>query len=561
MNFNFNISRIFTLGIAFFFETLHIHAQSTKVFVKCINVADGTAIKNLSLKAISNPGNSIILPIKDQSSVYFLINKIEAYKIIAESPGFYTEETSLSADQIEEETNLEIKMNPKPIGTALISVIDAATKEKISSNLDIQFKNAHFNFKTDPNTPEIVFDYEINGDYQLEANAVGYFSKKQNITLSLKTINIPEKITISLDKKPTFQTIQFYDEASKQPLKEVDLEVIDAKTKKKIPTQKTDNETFQWEAFVDEKYILNAKADGFREINQSIAFSSTVIKMGFSKPKPIQIQIMDSDTQKPIKTSFEIITPNRNKEKYNSSEKEPLAYLAMEVGKYEISTFSDDYLNQSGSFNIKSLTETSPDFILKLKKRGAEYEINVFDNETKAPLPLANVKIFNNNSSVLESERVGNKTKVWISETKKYFFEVTAADYFDYTANISFDQSIQVFLRKKPTETFQTFKFEILDAIDQTKVKNAKISFLLDAPNPRVLNILEPNSEGFIEEKLDLAKKYFLEVEARGYQPIRDLKIDKSKTSLRILLHPNQVSTVEFKCSITAFCRAKRNKT
>jgi outer membrane protein OmpA-like peptidoglycan-associated protein len=542
-----NKNIIFFPILYFLLLSSSLKAQENKITfnVVVLNNVDGNPIKNTTVKVTNKTDNLELKLITKKNEQYYEVSSNKEVLITVNAVGFYTEEAQYYPEEIKDGDYLEIRLGPKPSGQLVIRVIDSATKKPVEADVEITFFAKNQKEKLTVSNPEIAYFYELKGKYKIITIAKGYLNDVRELNLDISTGQFVTKEVIELVSNRKNQIIEVFDKSSNTPLFSQGVVAITHKeTNQKVFEGKAIGNKINFDGYLNDQYIATFSAEGYTTFSENFKLEGKPLKFGLSPITSVDIDIFDEETDKRLSIDLELVSPTKIGTKLKTSENSSIKFVPTEIGTYTITSKAKGYMNKSGTIVIKSLAAGNSFYSLRLSSGSNEYEINVFDADTKQPVNNAIVKVFDDQSKEIQGKTLKNQKKVTLESEKKHFYEVSASGYFDYTSNISFDKSIQVYLKKIEADKLETFKFFVLDAQTKLPIKEARIRIFDETGKPIPVNF-QSDKLVFVTDKINLKNNYSLEINAKGYNNLKE-NLNKSENERNIFLSSTDLKPYTF---------------
>ena len=522
----FGVLSLFANSETFAFENI-------KLKVVVINSFDGNQLQsNFDVKVTLDPGGQVVKLSSNKKESFYEVSRGQALKVSVTAVGFYAEQKVVETENLNDGDVIEVQMNPKPSGKLVLTTLDAETKDPVIADVEIVYFSRINKEKINEQNPQILYFFEMKGKYKITTNANGYLKDYREIDLDISADQKTENLVIELVKNRMKQEVNFFDVSTNAKISTGTAAVTHVETGQKIFDGKIENGKILFDGNRNDNYIITSKVNGFSDFKSPFSLDGKPKKYGITPNSSLQIEIFDEESNERLGVELEIISPSGKKFKAITSSKETYNFTPTETGTYTIESKASGYINRSGNFSIKSLTAGNTFYTLRLKKGSNEYVINVFDYETKNPVNNAVVKVFNEQSREIQGKASKNQKTVNLDAEKKHFYEVSAAGYFDYTANVAFDKSIQVFLKKKVADSLVTVELKVVDEQTRLPIKDARLRVFEENSKALALSF-DPANSVFISNKINPKLNYNYELSAKGYNNLRQsLAFDAKKIEL-----------------------------
>jgi outer membrane protein OmpA-like peptidoglycan-associated protein len=507
--------------------------ENIKLNVVIVNSFDGNQLKsNFDLKVTLDPGGQAVKLTTNKKESYYEVSRGQSLKISVIAEGFYAEQKVVETESLNDGDVIEVQMNPKPSGKLLLTTLDIETKEPVNADVEIVYFSRINKEKINEQNPQIQYFFEIKGKYKITTNARGYQKDYREVDLDISADKKTENLVIELVKNSLKQEVSLYDVSTNAKISTGTATVTHVETAQKIFDGKIENGSIIFDGSRNDNYTIKTKVNGFSEYITPFVLDGKPKKYGLTPNASLQLDFFDEETNDRVSVDLEITSPSGKKFKAIASAKEAYNFTPTETGTYTIASKASAYINSSENISIKSLTAENTQYTLRLKKSSNEHVINVFDYETKKPLNNALVKVFSEQSREIQGKANNNQKTVNLDAEKKYFYEVSAAGYFDYTANVGIDKSIPVFLKKKMADSLTTIEIKVIDEQSRLSIKDANLRIFDESSKTMPLSFDSRNST-FIADKINPKLNYTYEVSAEGYNNLKQsLALNEKKMEL-----------------------------
>ncbi|MCP9769958.1 OmpA family protein [Lacihabitans sp. LS3-19] len=519
-----------------------------KIYMVLVNSFDGNQImSDFQIKVFMEPSGKEIKPTSNKKESYYEVPEGKSIKVIASAVGFYEEQKVFETNNVLDGDMLEMQLNPKPSGGLVIRTIDAETKDPVASELFIVFFSRKNKLSINEQSPQANYFYEQKGKYSIYTTATGYLNDARELDLDISADSKIQSLVIELVKNRLKQEVEIFDKSTNSKVNSGIASVTHVLTGQKVFEGKIVDGKIAFIANRNEDYILSTKSEGFTDLKEPFTLDGSSKKFGLSPNSSLQIDIYDDETNERMGLEIEIVSPTGKKFKVITMSKTPYTFIPEEKGTYTIESKAKGYINRTGTFNIKSMSAGNTFYTLRLKKGSNEYVIKVYDIETKNPINNAMIKVFNEQSREIQGKALKNEKTVNLDVEKKHFFEVSATGYFDYTANIGFDRSVQVYMKKLQVDSLASYTIQIIDSQTLLPIKDARIRVFENTSKAIALSFDSKNSL-FKTDKINpkLKYSYSYELSAKNYTNLRE-QLNISKSDIVINLSPFDIKTYYFK--------------
>ncbi len=545
---------VFSL-ISLFVGTSTFAFENIKLRVVVVNSFDGNRLQsNYDVKVTLDPGGQELKLTSNKKESFYEVSRGKILKVAVSAVGFYAEQKIVETENLSDGDVIEVQMNPKPSGKLVLTTLDAETKDPVISDVEIVYFSRINNEKINQQNPQILYFFEMKGKYKITTNAKGYLKDYREVDLDISADQKTENIVIELTKNRMKQEVSLFDVSTNAKISSGTAAITHAETGQKIFEGKIENGMIQFDGNRNDNYTLITKVNGFSDFKGPFSLDGKPKKYGLTPNSSLQIEIFDEETSARLGTDLEIVSPTGKKFKVVTNNKEAYNFTPTETGTYTIESKAAGYINRSGNFSIKSLTAGNTFYTLRLKKGSNEYVINVFDYETKNPINNAIVKVFNEQSREIQGKGNKNQKTVNLDAEKKHFFEVSANGYFDYTANVAFDKSIQVFLKKKLADSLITLEIKVVDEQTRLSIKDARLRVFEDNSKAMALSF-DPANGVYVSNKINPKRVYNYELSAKGYNNLRQ-NLDLGQNKMELVMTAFEISNFYFS-AFDAFTKEK----
>jgi outer membrane protein OmpA-like peptidoglycan-associated protein len=541
----------FILLFLVFFKTVSANKfiEDIRITILVVNDVDGTEIKSADLVVSEAVGGRIIKPTKGKTETYYVLPEGKDIKVKAKAAGYYTEDRLLIGSEIRSGQILNLRLSRKIAGEIKITTVDSETKLPVESNVEITFFSNKSNKKLDKIIKEYIYLYDLAGKYKILVTAKGYLNYEQEHDLEI--IENQPGLIIELQKNRINQLVELKDNSSNENIRSGTMTVLHNVTGQKIFSGKIVNGKVNFDGNKNETYSVEIIAEGFTTVKKTFKMDGNILKYELTPLTSYEIDIFDDETDKRISVNLEIVSPKGLKTLLKSLETESIKYFPNEIGTYSIVSKGIGYINKSGTFIIKTIDGGSSFYTLRLKKGSNEYEISVFDFDTKAPIDVATIKVFNDQSKEISGKKNKNTFTVNLEGEKKHFFEITAKEYADYTANVLTEKNIPVYLKKKQAIVLDKYEFVVVDDVSKQPIKDAK--FRVFDSNDRMVQLsFDANTQKYQTDKIVSTQVYSYEASAKGFNNIKEsLSLNEKSIIIPLTIAGLKTYSFEFKDAIT----------
>lgn len=522
-----------------YFSVFSQEKENIRLKVRVVNGIDGSEIKNPKIK-ISYALSENIISLKTEKKVSFYeVVKGANIKVAAESFQFYPEEKLFETDRLFDDDVLEIKLNPRPAGHAIITVVDNLSKEPILAKVTIGIDGAKNSQSTSAEKNELEIYYEKNGLYTILVEAEGYDSKelKEDLKVNDKS---GKKINVALTKSLFSQLLSFKNRLSGESITPSSVKIISERFSHLSP--KWNPSTQNFESPKGENYTIVASKEGFVDIEARIKADGNNLELLF-EPKPLSsffITINDLTTSKKVSSEIEIVSPTGVKLTASSDK----SFLPKEKGEYIFTLKHLEY----GEIVQKAVSQYSNDkkdipvnFEVWSK---IEIKIVVLDSLTNKPINNALIKAFNEKSKEVQGISTLNTKAFKKAVNERLFYEVSAEGYSDRTGNVSgtnvTNATVNVYLNKKTD--FQEHEYAFIDALTKQSIRKTQV-IILDE-NKKAIETLFNSAKGtYLSYKIDASKAYSISVKADGYKEL-NAPLRNNARNITLEMEPSNLDEV-----------------
>lgn len=513
--------------------------EKIRLNVRVINSVDGAEIKNATVKMSYSLSENVISPKTEKKVSFYEVVKGADIKVLAEAFQFYPEEKRFETDRLFDDDVLEVRLNPRPAGSAIIAVIDAKSKQPVPASVEISFGGSKNSQSTSQNKQELEIYYERNGLYTLTASAPGYDTKE--LKEDLKINGALKKVTIELNKTLSAQQLVFKDKTNKDLVLKPTVEITSA-TGQNVAWNSAKGE---FATLPGENYAVKAILEGYNNFQAQVKADNRPIEL-FLEAKslaPFVMKIQDMITLSNVLSEIDITTPSGLKEK--ASTRSP--YTPKEKGEYTFEFNSPEM----GSHTVKAVTA----FIQDKKEIPVNFEVRskitlkivVLDSISKQPIPDVTIRAFNEKSNEIQGNQERNSKSFKISSLERIFYEVSAPGYPERTGNtgatgdVSF-KTTTVYLNKKVIENFQEHEYTFVDAHTKEPILRTQI-IILDHNKKAVETLFNAAKGTYLTYKIDPSKTYTLQAKSLGYKDLNE-SLKSGSRNITIEMEPSDLEEV-----------------
>jgi outer membrane protein OmpA-like peptidoglycan-associated protein len=507
--------------------------DNIKLRVVLVNGFDGNQIKsNFEVKVTLDPGNQEIKPTYDKKESSYSVPEGKSIKVVANAVGFYTEQKLIETASLGDGDVVEIQMNPKPSGKLELTTVDSETKDPVESEVEIVFFSRNNREKINEENPRILYFYEMKGTYKVTIQAKGYLKDYRELELDISADQKTAAVVVELVKNRMKQEVNIFDVSTNAKINSGTASVTHVETGQKIFDGKIENGVVRFDGNRNDNYTIQTKVSGFSDFKSPFKLDGKPQKFGITPSSALKIDVFDEESGDRLGLDLEITSPSGVKTKAITNNKESYSFVPTEIGSYSIESRAVGYINRSGTFNIKSLAAGNTFFTLRLKKGSNEYLLSVFDSETQKPINAVTIKVFSEQSREVQGKANKNQKTVNLDTEKRYFYEVTAAGYYEHTANITNEKTVKVFLKKKLADSLTAIEIVVVDEQTMLPIKDARLRIFEDNTKALALSF-DPVNSVFSSNKVNPKLNYLYELSAKGYNNLRQpLSLAEKKVTI-----------------------------
>lgn len=524
--------QFFFLFILISSEVFSQELEKIRINFRVYNGVNGAAVKNVVLDVRYAQTGNEIKPGSEKKETFYEIVKGATIKVKAEVPQFYPEEIRFETDRLYAGDVLEVKLNPRPAGSALISVLDSKSGFPLIASVNISFEGSSSTQETSEDKNELQIYFEKNGEYSFQIEADGYESQSFLKNLNINQKN--EKIIVKLNRSPVLFNVLVKDKAGKQALGEAEISIKD--TKGKLATAASKSSFY---LLPDENYTISVSKEGYALFTSPVKSllmpesSNIEVLMEAKSLAPFFVSAKNAISQKEIQTEIEVLLPSGKTEFAKSNS----LYAPKEKGEY---TFKINKENL-GTYSQNAQTQFSDaqkqvDVNFEILQK-TTMKIVVLDSLTQKPIPNPEIRLFNQKSNMLQGTQANN-TKTYIAtENDKLFYEISADGYPERTGNIvAKDGVVTVFLAKKIVINFQELEISLIDNVTKKPIDRTQL-LILDENN-KVVEVLYNSAKGtYLTYKIIENKPFYVQAKAEGYLELSNV-LNTSERKVTLGLTP-----------------------
>jgi outer membrane protein OmpA-like peptidoglycan-associated protein len=528
------------LGIILSAHSTHAqNSENVRLKVRVVNSVDGSEIKNPSVVMTYVLTDNVISLKTEKKNTFYDVKKGAQIKVEVSTFQFYTEVSTYNTDHLYDDDVLEIRLNPRPAGSAVVSIIDAKTKAPLPATLQISFEGTQNSQNTSASKPELEIYFEKNGRYVFNATAPGYETKEIKVDLKLRTANTVEKpIIIELNKSLLAQKLVFKNKVSKELLQgKMTVEIINVSDKSKTTIWSSTKEEFEYAS--GDSYNVTVEKEGFKPLFSQIKPDGRTLEL-LLEPRgiaPFMVEVKESGSTAKVNTQIKVTSPSGAEETIVSNTR----YQPKEVGQYTFSFTKDGY----GSYEQKISSQYRDEAIpVNFEMRGdTEIKIVVLDSISKQPIENAAFKVFKENLTEIKGSRERNAFSFKKAPFENATFEISSPNYSPKSgkinsADVSFN-TVTVYLAKRIVENLQEHEYTFVDAHTKEPVKKTQV-IILDANKQTVETLFNSSKGSYLTYKINPEKEYSIQVKADGYKDLnaplsrgpRDVSFELQPTTL-----------------------------
>jgi outer membrane protein OmpA-like peptidoglycan-associated protein len=516
--------RLWYLFLGIIISTQVIQAQNTdniRLSVRVVNSIDGSEINRPTINVSYSLTNNSIPPKTEKKNTFYEVRKGAQIKVEAASFQFYTEVTTFDTDNLYNDDIIEIKLNPRPAGSAVVKIIDSKSKNPIPATLKISFEGTQNAQNTTKDKPELEIYFEKNGKYAFNASSEGYDSKEIKVDLKLRTANTTEKpIIIELSKSLVAQKLIFKNKTTNEIISDnLQVEIINVSDKNKTTIWNSTKGEFEF--YPGDTYSLAIEKQGFKSVSRQIKPSEKPLELLLepSSLTPFLIEVKEPNSTAKVDIQIKVTTPSGKEELSQSN----VVYIPKELGQYTFSFAKDGY----GSYEQKSVSKydkgAKPDLVSFELRGDAEIKIVVLDSTSNQPIENAGFRVFKENKNEIKGTRQRNSFSFMKPPFEFATFEISAPNYIPKLgqikpSDVSFN-TVTVSLSKRVVENFQEHEYSFVDAHSKESIKKTQV-IILDDKKETVETLFNSSRGSYLTYKINPEKKYTIQVKADGYKDL-----------------------------------------
>ena len=489
------------------------HAQYT-VILDSFDDINGTPLK--VEYRVESTKNKKSYTIQNEDGVSFItLKEDDEVRIRVFIENYYPEEHFVNANELDtEEVSVRFPLRKMPSAELTFKAINMQTGKTEPASFELYNEgrmvgrgNTTRNFETYTTT------VSKGGEYTIKVTAPGFTDKQE---LFVTEIGTPaHKITkeIKIEKAAQEIAVRVLDEQTGNPVKSsIKIENVANGEVLHASTALNGMTLFLFEN--GKSYKITAEAESYKAVEKVVQGAQREDLKVFLRPETsVTFTAIDALTERPIDATFEVIAPSGKKITLLENGK---SFLPTEKGKYAVTVSSNGYLTKNGSVSVNSFTGGKIDFSFALDEADKQYHITVLDFYSKEIVKDADLRVYGPNSTKLEGIKP-DKSYLWEFSTdpqKKYFIEVDAEGYVDYTQMLKEDQkTIEVLLKWKPEVTY---KLRVLDKTLKTPIQQSTMGVLNSAGKDVFVYKTETAGEFLVKQDKNQTFSYM--ISAKGYK-------------------------------------------
>lgn len=529
-----------------FFSLAYTPIEDIRLIVKLINDVDGNEIKTDVTITVTDVQSGKVIALKSaKGKKFYEISAGNKFKVVALASGFYTEEKEFDSKEKSDLDIIEIRLKPRTAGSIMVKAIDKNTSRVVGADFELSANGKILKGKSTAANSEFNFLVEKAGAFKLVTYSPNYNTDTREVEIVENQGNI--SITVSLMPSKIPQSIDFYS-VNSNAVVETGKAIIKSKDKNFVVYDgQFKNGKLSFEGKPGETFNILINAEGYNTLQEIFVLDGEPRKIGLSANASIDIDVFDEETKERIEGDILITSPSGKTSKIRSSKISSTIFSPKELGTYSIESAITNYQNRSGTVIMKNLVSGKMFYSLMLKKGNNEFVVSVFDAQTKKPIDNALIKVFNNDSKEVNGKSSKNSKFLRLDLDKKYFFEVTAVGYLDYTQNINNERVVNVYLQSPKRDTLDSFNIQVIDFQSKLPVDDAKV-FVSDENKKAQKTEYATLKKQFSIKRLDTKGDYNIEATAKAYKTGTQ-KIDMKALPDNIILTPVDVTIYNFKAN------------
>ena len=304
----------------FFNKTQVAAADNLHLRIVLVNDRDGNEIKSsYDLKVFLEPGGQELkLTTDKKKNSFYEVPEGKNIKVKVTAVGFYADERVFDTQNMSDGDLVEVRMNPKPSGSLIVTTIDGETKDPVISDVEIVFFSRINKEKINETNPQINYFYEQKGKYKLTTVAKGYLNDVREVDLDISADQKNTNLVIELVKNRMKQAIEFTDKSTNLKLTTGTASIKHKETGQNIYEGKIINGGIEFDANRNNNYILTVKSNGFTDLVENFVLDGKPKKYGLTPNSSLMIDIFDDETNARIGCELELISPTGKKNKTHS---------------------------------------------------------------------------------------------------------------------------------------------------------------------------------------------------------------------------------------------------
>lgn len=508
-----------------FYFLFPIPVFGIEIYLEAVDNFDGTPLE-VEFR-IQNLKNGKSLVVKDDGGMkYFDYKEGEEIQIKVFKEGYYPEERTIENS---EKDQVIFRLKRRPTAELIFQVKEAGSNAFIPAEVEVLLEGIPvYKSSSTKNQQALSVVVTSSGEYTIISKSKGFADVLERKKIEVSSPKNIVEIDLFHAKEAPEVLVQFLDEQLGKPVT-LDIEIGLKGNGAKVYQGKPINGEFKFTFNANETYVVRAKGAGFKEFVKEIrgpvlSNQRFIVQQDFH----VYFDVLDGSNRKDIPAIIHLTTPS-GKEITLSEAKQ---FVPQEKGDFKVVVESSGYLSKTGTILVNSLGGSAIAFEFLLEKGDDIYEIKIIDKYTRSLIPDADLQVFAQSGGKLRDLKM-NKDGLWqfsTSSKEKYFIEIRAKDYTDFTKNLKKDEkTILVELFWKPE---LTYSIEPRDAVSGLFIPNASLK-ILDQKNQEVFVAREDKK--FLA-KLYKNQNYSYDVRAEGYwREISGIKSEAGNVQVLLL--------------------------
>lgn len=451
----------------------------------------------------------------EDGTVFFELKEDDEVRIKVFIENYYPEEHFVNANELDtEEVSVRFPLRKMPSAELTFKAINAQSGKPEPAAFELYSEGRMVGRgNTTRNFDSYTITVSKAGEYTIKVVAPGFTDKQELLVTEIGTP--AHKITkeIKIEKAAQEVAVRVLDEQTGNPVKSsikiensANGEILHASTALNGMT------LFLFEN--GKTYKISAEAEGYKVIEKVVQGAQREDLKVFLRPETsVAFTAVDALTDRQIEAAFEVTAPSGKKITLLGDGK---SFLPTEKGKYAVTVSSSGYITKNGSIAVNSFTGGKIDFSFALDEADKQFHVTIIDFYSKEIVKEANLRVYGPGSVKLEGIKP-DKAYIWEFSTdpqKKYFIEVDAEGYVDYTQMLKEDQkTIEVLLKWKPEVTY---KLRVLDKTLNSPITQATMGVLNSAGKDVFVYKTEIAGEFLVKQDKNQTFSYM--ISANGYK-------------------------------------------